>query len=683
MKKIMLRMNKNKKVKQVIRRRVFTGIKAKLILIISPLVISAVGLLLLVTYNNSKKIMIDYANQIVQAETDSRAKEVETWTQDILFSLNQIHNTLNYFEMKPDTIRSYLKTTMSRNESYANGIYIGLDNNIILSPTEFTPPEGYIVKERDWFISGLNNKTFQFGETYLDAESGKYVVTASARLKSVAGLNRVAAADISLETITNMISTKNIMNTGKVMIVNTKDQVIIASHDKEYVNTVFDGNNEGSIIAAIANEISLDSNEFIEITSKDSTYSVSTQSISNTSWKLIGYVPHSEVLHEIYKFQKFLLLIFGIAMVLLIALIERTTHFIVKPIKSLTKVIHRITEGDFSVDVNVKGKDEIAEMNKSMQQFIETMRGVISEVVITSSKLEDQAESSNQIADALHDSAQMQSTAMNELNQTVDELAKSVSEVAENTTSLSQVVSETSNKGQEVSKKMEDTVKVSEKGKEDMVQINGAMKNVELTVSELQTAVKQVEESSERINEIVTIIGEIADQTNLLSLNAAIEAARAGDAGKGFAVVAEEIRKLAETSQSSARGISELTSGIKDVVGNTIEKAKDSNQSIHDSIELIHTASDTFNNIFVTVNETSSIVKEMIENVNRVDEVATVVAAITEEQAASAEEILATSENLASQASKVTENSYIVEKDATELAKTAEQLNEQMKMFKM
>lgn len=659
------------------------SIKSKLILMIAPLVVLAIGTLLMIIYTSSKKIIVDYANQLVESSTRSNANELETWSQEIISSLNQVQNTLNNIELDNNTLMKYLKTTMNQNESFANGVYVGTDKQELIVPFDFQMPDGYIIADRDWFIEGLNNEQFRYGTAYLDADTGEYVVSASVKLKSANGVNKVAAADISLKGISQIISSKKIMETGKLFIVDTTSSKILAINDEALINTDFNVSNADKLIADMAKGISLDIDKVSELTLEGRKYSVNVQSIKNTPWKVIGYVPHTEILQSLNDLQIIAMILFLVSMIVLVILVERVIHYIIRPVKMLNSSIEKITAGDFSVDVKTKGNDEIAMMCNNMQRFIETMRDTIKEVTSMSSSIEEQSDKSNKIAEVLYESAQTQSSAMLELNQTVDELAKAVTDVAENTTSLSIVVSETGQKGKEASIKMKDTVIISEKGKEDMQQIDTAMKGVDFNVSELKEAVEQVNESSEKINDIVKLIADIATQTKLLSLNAAIEAARAGEAGRGFSVVAEEIRKLAETSESSVKSIAELNHKIQKLISNTIDKTQESTESIKESIDLIQTASDTFQNIYVTINETSYIVQDMIENVNRVDDVASSVAAITQEQSAAAEEILATSENLSSHATKVTEHSFTVEQDASALAQTAENLNNQMKFFKI
>lgn len=305
------------------------------------------------------------------------------------------------------------------------------------------------------------------------------------------------------------------------------------------------------------------------------------------------------------------------------------------------------------------------------------------EILSISRQLNEHAEMSGEASEALYDSASVQSESMQQLKFAVEDLANSVGEVAGNATSLAAVVAETGESGTNVKQKMNDTVLISKKGRDDMEQIKLAMEEVRESVKHLEASVYKVGSSTEEIEKFVEMIGEIASQTNLLSLNASIEAAQAGEAGRGFAVVAEEIGKLAETSMNSAKQISSITSEINALMEDAVEKTKISSDRINVGSNMIITSSATFQEIYETVEETNEIVQQIIGNIMRVDDVASSMAAITEEQSASAEEMLATSENLAQEAANVADNSGGVAQTAQNVAANAEKLANEMKRFKL
>ena len=659
------------------------SMKAKLIFIVIPVIMISIITLLTITFLASKNIIVEYGNQLIKSVSVSNANQIETWSQEVLSTLNAVQNTLDNVEFSDETQMSYLASTMNKNESFSNGVYIGTDQGELINAFGYVPDDDYVVVERDWFKEGLTHDAFAYGSTYIDADTGNSVVSASAKLKSDGPVIRVASTDISLQIVSDMVASMSLMKTGTVFLIDKPTSTIIAHKNKEMIAKKVSENEEDELLLGVVQHLQAGNKEVFEIKNEDDTYMVNLEEVANTNWVLVSYVPQSEVLASLNQLQTFIIIMAIIAIIFLTFIIERVIHIIINPIKNLTQAITQITKGDFTVIVEAKGNDEIAIMSRSMQNFIETMRGTIMGISQMVYILNKQAESSSKVAEGLYDSAENQSLSMQELNITVEELARSVSEIAENATTLAIVVSETGEKGIAARKKMNETVHVSEQGRNDMVQINLSMKKVENSVNSLEAVVGEVGISTGKINEIINLIGEIASQTNLLSLNAAIEAARAGEAGRGFAVVADEIRKLAETSAGAVNNISTLVNNISGLVDNTVNQTKESIDNIKMSSKLIATASDTFDTIYTTVSETKGIVHDMIEKVQQVNQVATSVAAITEEQSAGAEEILATSEGLAEHANQVTSNSKLVGKDAFELAVTAENLENQIKIFKI
>ncbi len=659
------------------------GIKAKLLKTILPCVAIAIIAIIVISYVASKEIIVREAKDLLKAESKMNTKELETWTTGILNTLDMVQNTMQTVPMSEEAEKNYLATTVGMSEDYPNGVYVGDDQGKYVDMSGWVPDADYVVTERDWYQEGLTHETFAFGAPYLDADSGEFIVSASALIQTNNGAKTVAATDVFLSYASEMVSDIKVMGDGYAFLVDKDSNTILAHKDKDLVAQSVSKDSEDAYIRAIADKIGSDSGKVQTVKVGKTVYYVEIEPVKGTSWVLVSNVKESTVLEDLGNLQKKIIFIMIIAIIIIGILVERIVHIVVGPIKSLTSDIGRITEGDFTVEVQTKGEDEVAVMGNRMKEFIGTMRGTIGDIFSISGQLNQQAENSSAVSETLYGSAATQSSSMKELNATVEELAKSVTEVAENATSLAMIVSEADQIGSDASKKMKDTVVISGKGRDDMDKVKRAMDDIQKSVTQLEAAVGHVGESTEEITKFVEIIGDIASQTNLLSLNAAIEAARAGEAGKGFAVVAEEIRNLAETSAGAVDKISAITAEINTLVDDAVDKTKVSAQNINDSEELITTAYHTFHDIYKTIGETNDLVQEMIANVNKVDEVATSVAAITQEQSASAEEILATSENLAQEALSVTDNSENVAQSAQSVAEHAEKLADEMKHFKI
>lgn len=659
------------------------SIKAKLIFIVIPISILSIVALLTVMFQASKNIILDYGNQNIKSISKANANEIETWSQDIISSLNQVQNTLEQVDFTDDELLKYLASTKDKNDSHPYGVYIGTDQGDVINAFDFVPPADYTVTDRDWYKEGLGRESFGFGNSYIDANTGENVLSASVKLHTGGSAVKVASADIFLTEVSSMVADMKLMKTGTVFLIDTGSDTIIAHKNTDLIAKKLEEVQDDPLLSGFLKQLDAGNEDVFKLKNENGTYLAYLENIDNTGWVLASYVPESEVLEELNKFQVFINIAAVICIILLTAVLERIIHLIIKPVKKLTGTIEQITQGDFTVNVEAKSNDEVGAMSKSMQKFIETMRGIIAEVGGTARQLSGQAEKSSKVSETLYSSAETQSSSMQELNTTVDELAKSVSEVAENATTLALVVSEADTLGHKASQKMQETVQVSEKGRDDMRQVSSAMSDVENSIHSLETAVEEVGESTVKINEIITLIGEIASETNLLSLNAAIEAARAGESGKGFAVVADEIGKLAKTSAEAVRNISNLINNISGLVKSTEVKTQQSVENIQTGTRLIAETGTTFETIYSAVNETNGLVHDMIDKVRNVDQVAASVAAITEEQSAGAQEILATSEGLLEHAKQVTSNSEIVGKDALELAVTAENLDRQMEVFKI
>lgn len=398
---------------------------------------------------------------------------------------------------------------------------------------------------------------------------------------------------------------------------------------------------------------------------------------------MVSYIPNSIVYSEVNKVRNAMLMIGAVSILVLVLLIERIVHFVVRPIKHLTEAITMMTDGDFTIAMKTGGNDEIGTMGRGVEKFVTTMRGMIMSICGVSDKLGSQAEESYRLSRQLQKASNVQCESMQELNSTVTQLSGSVNEIAENASTLAEVVSDTKQDGACVEDKMKETVDISRQGQQDMNRIEEAMKNIQASITALKDAIDEVGVASKQITNITAVIADIAEETNLLSLNATIEAARAGEAGAGFGVVATQIGKLAQTSAQSVQNIEALVTQINANVDDCVQKAEGSVTDIHDSSQLIQTALTTFDQIFENVDMANGLIKSMVDKIGQVDDVATNVAAISQEQAASSEEILATSETMVAQAENISQNSGAVAQDSGELARSSEELATQMNQFKI
>ena len=651
------------------------SIKARLLGSIMPVVIAIVAVLVLIAYQASAGIIEDYSQNLLESSVSNQSSKIEAWLSENLASFQMAKTTIENLHPDDTQLKAILDGYYNYNDNYPDGLYVSDSNGNLIKADKSTKKESNPVQSI-WYKEGLTRVNMAVGSAYKNAE-GVNVISASGILNDGTDNIRVISADMTLDRITIIVNSFIDMDNAEAFLVDKNTGVILADRESSLISQKLGASGQSEYYQKVAAQFNSNDYDFTTIDGNMTVF----KEVDGTDWVLVSYIPKSIVLAKLIRLRTIMIIVGIVCIMVLCVLVERMTNVVVKPVKNMTKAITQMASGDFTVSVNVKGHDEIAVMGQSIQKFILAMRQMISQIGDVSVRLKEQAVSSKNVSGEMNTAADIQSKSMHELNDTVDQLSVSVNEIAENVTQLAGVAAETKNDSDSVDIKMRETVEVSEKGRMDMEHVSEALNNIELSIRSLEEAVNKVGLASKEIVDIIKLIGDIADETNLLSLNASIEAARAGEAGRGFAVVASEIGSLAKNSTESVEHITQLITEINKLVEDAVSQAGDSVGEIGDSAVLIHTAVDTFNTIFNNIKSTNELMANVVEKIGRVDEVATNVAAICEEQAASSDEIMATSESMLGQADNISKNSGQVEISAEELAASAEQLSNQVQQF--
>lgn len=332
-----------------------------------------------------------------------------------------------------------------------------------------------------------------------------------------------------------------------------------------------------------------------------------------------------------------------LSLIISIFLVMYVRRKITSPLKLVTNLANTVASGDFSQeDVAFKSKDEIGQLASVFNHMKNTLRSLIQNVQSNAQQLSaasQELSASTEEITATTEDVTKQVSATSELSRVsamaagesaraTEETAAGVQRIAESTQILhhtSSEASETAIHGSEI----------IEHAKQQMTVINDSTN----TVNEL---VQKLAKQTEEIGHITKVITDITDQTNLLALNAAIEAARAGEHGKGFAVVADEVRKLAEESKNSANSIVALTLEIKSDTENVEKAVSNSLVSVDDGVKIISDAGQSFNAIVGAVNNMTTQIQE--------------ISATSEQISASAEEVSASVNEISNGAESASSN---------------------------
>lgn len=653
------------------------SIKAKLLGIIIPVVIAIILILVFTAYHVSSGIIESYSQNLLESSVNSQASKIEAWLEENLASMQMAKTMIEKLHPDETQLQTILDASCGYSENYPDGLFLADANGSFLKGTDSKKQEPN-PKESMWYQEGMTRVNMAVGSAHQNPD-GTNVVSASGLLNDGSDTVRVIAADMTLDRISVIVNSFIEMHDAEAFLVDKDSSVILASRDSGLISRTLGADGQSAFYKDVEKKVSGKSYDFCTLDGNMTVF----KEVNGTNWLLVSYVPTRVVLADLVGLRNLMIIFSIISILVLCVLIERVTHVVIRPVKEMTRVITSMASGDFTVSMKVKGNDEIAVMGRSVEHFIASMKEMIRQMGHVSDRLEKQAGSSKNVSGEMNSAANIQSQSMTELNATVDQLSVSVNEIAQNATQLAGVVADTKEDSDKVEDKMRTTVEVSEKGKADMESVGNALHNIEISIHNLEEAVDKVGTASGEIVDIIKLIGDIAEETNLLSLNASIEAARAGEAGRGFAVVASQIGVLAKNSADSVAHITSLINEINGLVDDAVKQGRSSASDIESSADLIHTAVDTFDQIFQNIQETSHLIEGVVEKINQVDQVATNVAAISEEQAASSDEILATSESMLQQAKSISKNSEQVEAEAGNLAESADQLADQVKQFQI
>ncbi len=330
-----------------------------------------------------------------------------------------------------------------------------------------------------------------------------------------------------------------------------------------------------------------------------------------------SYLEHTYIESKVKSdqfFKKMIMItvtILLVALIIIIIVLKTTSLNIVKPIKELLIAFKKQADGDLTQEIQVKSGDEIGDLMSTFNQTNQKLNKMIYQVSDHSNGLADSAAQLSDISKGIAENSHNQSEKTIQAVASMEELSRSFDEVARNTAESA-----------ESSRKALD---IATEGGQVVTEAVSGMERISFSVKDSALTIEELGKRSVQIGEIVNVINDIASQTNLLALNAAIEAARAGEQGRGFAVVADEVRKLAERTTGATSEIGDMIKGIQEDTSKAVDSMQKGTNEVAEG-ELL-------------VNKAGGSLKQIVEAINHVTDMVQQIATAAEEQSATGAEV--------------------------------------------
>lgn len=557
-------------------------LRNKLILFTILICIISIAVISTVNYTISIKGFENEVDKNVQLEANNIAKDIDKWIGIQKNTIDELMENLIILDnFEYDFAFKLLNQGITRNPE--NEYYIGFADKSLISGSGWIPDASYDLTTREWYQGAMATDDFYISAPYVDSMSEKVIISISKQFTTIDGRQAVMCSDIQIDFLVNLVSNSDVGTNSYAFLIDNNGSIITHINDDfkpsadriVNVNEILDGS-----VSQIVSMDKIESNQR-KINDYDGENRLFyTADILESDWQVGVAVSEDYVLSAVDNAISFTIIATLIVLVISALISLYIANSITKPIVESAGVAEKIGNLDLTHEFEEKElnrKDEIGQIFRSYQEIISKLKvfmGSMEESISTNNIIFNQTKENLQY---LVSQAEDTSASTEELSAGMEETAASVLTIGEAGTDVNTAISDLAEKmekaavtSNEISTKADELSKQFNDAKDSSFDIYSSSKE------EMDKAIISAKEV-EKINVLSNAILDITEQTNLLSLNAAIEAARAGEAGKGFAVVAEEIRKLAENSNSTVGEIQVVTQEVTSVVDQLV---KNTNQLI-------------------------------------------------------------------------------------------------------
>ena len=660
------------------------SIRYEILLILLPIVAVSMILLSFLGYKTAKQIIRSKTDQEMKLNLDSSVAKIEkSLSQNRMVaqslakaaqSNKEVMEAANYEKLLPALVATNEETfgagvwfepyQYDPQEKYFSP-YCMRENGTITYVSNYSLGDGVYYTDQEWYTNVMNtDQSAVWSAPYYDDFVKISMVTASAPMYDASGtFVGVATADIDLTGMQKMVLDLQAEKGDRVFLLDTAGTYIADADSSKLLKETITQDPNASL-AKLGTRLLSEKEGTGTFHEDGQTYLVWYTQVPESGWILASARTESQLFGSIYTLAKVLVILSAILIIVVtLVLTFFMQRRIVLPLENLAGITERIAQGDLSVEIHNKSKNEIGVVFHSIQKtanrlhdyinYIDELSGVLDQIANGNldyelklhyvGEFERLKLSLENIRDTLTQTLGTIRNTADEVNSGVSQMASGAQALASSTTEQAATVEELSASVSNVSLQSERNTANVRKATEYEEQVTKYLGESNDYIHQVHTAMSEIGNSSKEITKITKLVEDIAFQTNILALNAAVEAARAGSAGKGFAVVADEVRNLAGKSAEAAKQTAEL-------IEKSASTILEGEQLTDKTMELVNTVLKTaqsLGQIMGEIDQASTMQTQAIEEINLG---ISQVTAVVQTNAATAEENSASSEELAAQA---------------------------------